>query len=79
MQARNELATKKFRLETETRKRLEDGKLADGHLHARAKRKAVKILLSHYWVKAREARGLSVTVPYAEGILRHSDIIRPAA
>jgi hypothetical protein len=56
---------------------LESGRLIDGHLHARAKRRAVKIFLSHYWEIARRARGLEVRAPYAEAILEHDGIIHP--
>jgi hypothetical protein len=69
--ARRELDTKKIR-DKETKTVLEGGKLTDGHLHARAKRRAVKILLSHYWTLGREARGLALREPYAIGILKHS-------
>jgi hypothetical protein len=69
--AKRELDTKKIR-DKETRLVLEGGKLTDGHLHARAKRRAVKILLSHYWTMGREARGLPVREPYAIGVLKHT-------
>jgi hypothetical protein len=78
--AKHELATKKFKKEDSvTKMRLLSGKLSDGHLHSRAKRRAVKIFLSHYWVKGREARGLPVSDPYVGPILGHTHIIRPAA
>jgi hypothetical protein len=76
--AAKELANKKFRDDTATRKRLQGGMLSDGHLHARAKRRTVKLFLSHYYVKAREARGLEISRPYAETILNHSGIIEPS-
>jgi hypothetical protein len=69
--AKRELATKTFKNDNATKKRLMEGKLADAHLHARAKRRTVKLFLSHFWVKAREARGLPVSDPYAIAILRH--------
>jgi len=70
--AKRELIAKKFKAEDSvTMKRLKEGKLSDAHLHARAKRRAVKIFLSHYWVKSREARGLEVRKPYAIQILGH--------
>ena len=73
-QAAEELATKKIK-DKETKAKLSTGKLTDGRLHARAKRRAVKIFLQHYWVIGREARGLPVTEPYAMAILGHSDKI----
>ena len=70
--AARELANKKFKTDTVTRKRLEQGKLSDGHLHARAKRRVIKIFLSHYWIKGREARGLAVSEPYVFTVGGHS-------
>jgi hypothetical protein len=72
--AAEQLAAKKFK-ENATKKRLQEGKLSDAHLHARAKRRAVKIFLVHYWQRAREARGLEVRGPYVEQILRHDGIV----
>jgi hypothetical protein len=76
--AARELATKDFSKDTVTKKRLESGMLTDGHLHERAKRRAVKIFLSHYWLVGRKAAGLPVTLPYAAAILGHTGIINPA-
>lgn len=75
-QAKRELATKKIK-DKATKEKLESGKLIDDHLHSRAKRKAVKMFLSHYWAIGREARGLSVSEPYAIAILKHSRMIEP--
>jgi hypothetical protein len=76
--AQRELASKKFRVEDSvTKKRLLAGMLSDAHLHARAKRKTVKIFLSHFWTKGREAAGLPVTLPYAIKILGHDGMIEP--
>jgi hypothetical protein len=75
--AKRELATKKIK-EVATKKMLESGKLIDAHVHSRAKRKAVKLFLSHYWLKGREARGLPVSDPYAIAILKHDGKILPA-
>jgi hypothetical protein len=70
-EAAKELSSKRFAKDTVTRKRLMEGMLSDAHLHARAKRRAVKIFLSHYWLEGRRARGLSVSEPYAIAILGH--------
>ncbi len=75
-QAAQELALKKFK-ENATKKRLQEGKLSDAHLHARAKRRATKIFLGHYYVVARQARGLPVRGPYVQQILNHDGIIEP--
>jgi hypothetical protein len=70
--AKRELERKKFRAEDSvTKKRLLAGKLSDAHLHARAKRRTVKIFLSDYWVMGRRGRGLPVTDPYPIAILGH--------
>lgn len=70
--AKRELENKKFKDDTLTRKRLEAGKLSDGHLHSRAKRRTIKIFLAHYWLRGREARGLPVSDPYVFTVGGHS-------
>ena len=71
--AKRELERKKFRAEDSvTKKRLLAGMLSDAHLHARAKRRTVKIFLSHYWVEGRKGKGLPVTDPYSIQILGHT-------
>jgi hypothetical protein len=76
--AARELATKRFKQEDSlTKQRLKEGKLSDAHLHARAKRKTVKMFLSHYYVIGREARGLVVRPPYSKTNLGHDGIIEP--
>jgi hypothetical protein len=75
--AARELANKHFKTDNATKKRLQEGKLSDAHLHARACRRTTKLFLAHYWVKAREARGLPVGRPYAEAILHHDGIHAP--
>jgi hypothetical protein len=72
--AAKELATKKI-TDSFTAKALKDGRLIDGHLHSRAKRRAVKIFLSHYWTKGREAAGLPIRLPYPIGVLNHDGMI----
>ena len=54
------------------------GKLPDGHLHARAKRYAVKLFLAHYWEVGRRQAGLEVVLPYPIAhIPGHSHKIEP--
>ena len=72
----DELRSKNFRDDTVTKTRLLSGKLSDAHLHARAKRRVVKIFLQHFWQTAREARNLTVNAPYAGQILGHTGIIK---
>src|SRR4029077_15693049 len=70
--AKLELAKKKFKAEDSvTKKRLLAGMLSDAHLHARAKRRAVKIFLADFWTVGRKARGLAVREPYAIAVLGH--------
>lgn len=45
-------------------------KYTDSHLHRMARRKMVKIFLSHLWLKWREFEGLPVTEPY---IIAHDE------
>jgi len=47
------------------------------HAHLRAKRKAIKIFLSHFWCAWRELEGLPISEPYVEAILNHSNIVKP--
>jgi hypothetical protein len=52
-------------------------KFTDSHVHRMARRKMVKIFLSHLWAKWREFEGLPITRPYAEAILGHENIVEP--
>jgi hypothetical protein len=49
----------------------------DGHMHARARRYAVKIFLSHLWQAWRELEGLPVRGPYAVEYLGHTTVLSP--
>jgi len=49
----------------------------DSHVHRKARRKMIKIFLSHLWVIWREVEGLPVSPPYAQQVLGHSNIIEP--
>jgi hypothetical protein len=53
--ARRILSEKDFRKDTKAKTAYERGVLPDGHIHARAKRYAVKLFLSHYHHVAYEA------------------------
>lgn len=48
-----------------------------GHRHAMAKRRAVKLFLSHLWLKWRVMEGLPVRDPYPIEHLGHTTIIHP--
>jgi hypothetical protein len=52
-------------------------KFTDSHVDRMAKRKTVKIFLSHLWLKWREYEGLPVSDPYAIAIMKHTNIIEP--
>lgn len=74
-QARNIRATRKFQ-DAKTIERLESGKLLQAHIHARCKRYAVKIFLSHlYEVMHRIHYGTPGPIPYAIAHLNHKDMI----
>jgi hypothetical protein len=53
-QAAGILQKKRIGTDTVARGQYEKGRLPDAHVHARAKRRAVKIFLSHYWQVAYE-------------------------
>lgn len=72
------LAARKIGKTTEAYKAYSVGKLPPGHIHARAKRYAVKIFLAHlqeiWW---RDEMGAPPPKPYAIGILGHAHYIAP--
>ncbi len=54
-------------------------KIRTGKATKMARRKMVKIFLSHLWATWRKMEGLPVTKPYAFSVLGHSDYIEPPA
>lgn len=50
---------------------------SDGHRHNMARRKVMKLFLSHLWQVWREAEGLPVREPYSIGQLGHTTKIDP--
>ncbi|MHB8069867.1 MAG: hypothetical protein ACYDIC_18395, partial [Desulfobaccales bacterium] len=71
---------KKFNIgkNTEAYKYYSIGKLPPGHIHARAKRYAVKIFLSHYHARAYELEfGEKPPAPYPLAIMGHAHYIGP--
>lgn len=64
---------------TEARAALEKGKLPKQQIDLRARRKPIKIFLSHYWVAGRMLAGLPVSDPYPVAKLGHDPrhIIEP--
>ena len=76
-QADNALARRKIGKETEAYKAYSIGKLPPAHIHARAKRYAVKLFLSHWWEEAyRRHFGKAPPLPYPIAMLGHSHWIR---
>ena len=77
-QARQKLARFNIGKDTEARKWYEQGKLPPAHIHARAKRWAVKLFLAHYHHVAWTLEtGAPPAKPYVIGILGHADHIAP--
>ncbi len=64
---------------TEAYKHYIVGKLPPGHIHARAKRYAVKLFLSHYHEKGRKLLGLPVPLPYPIAHMGHTHLIAASA
>lgn len=65
----------KFGKTTEAYKAYSIGQLPPAHLHARARRHAVKIFLSHLHQRWREKAGLSVPEPYVIKHMGHVHLI----
>jgi hypothetical protein len=79
-QASEILSNKKFGKDTEAYKHLSAGKLPPAHVHARAKRYAVKIFLAHYHETAYRLHfGTEPPKPYAIAILGHAHEIAQGA
>jgi len=57
--------------------KLEDVHLSQGHAHNRAKRKMVKMFLSHLWVIWRQLEGLDTRPPFVHEQLKHTGYIKP--
>jgi hypothetical protein len=77
-QAKAKLDRFKIGADTEARKWYEQGKLPPAHLHARAKRYAVKLFLSHYHGEAyRRHFGTEPPLPYPIAHLNHAHLILP--
>lgn len=76
-QAAHKLATQRIQ-DPKVKETLEAGRLVPGHIHARAKRYAVKLFLSHWWMVARcDAVPGPLPKPYALEHLGHVDFIAP--
>lgn len=71
-QARAILTTRNFGADTVARQAYEAGKLPPAHVHARAKRYAVKMFLSHYWIVRYELTHPGETAPDAYILTRPS-------
>jgi hypothetical protein len=60
-----------------TRKAESDQAISEGHIHAMALRKMIKLILSHLWLVWREAENLPTSEPYVQDKLGHTHIIGP--
>ncbi len=77
-QAERILTEKKLGKDTVARQRYEQGQLPDAHIHARAKRYAVKLFLSHWHEVAYcDATGNAPPLPYPIAMMGHARIIPP--
>ena len=77
-QAAAQLKKFKFGKTTEAYKSYSKGRLPKGHIHARAKRYAVKIFLSHWHAEAyRNHFGQEPPKPFAIAQLGHAHMIEP--
>lgn len=77
-QAKAALVRKRIGKDTEAFKWYSQGKLPPGHIHARAKRYAVKLFLAHYHEVAYQNHfGKPAPAPYPIAILGHAHKIEP--
>lgn len=76
-QAADILQKKRIGKDTDAYKAYSVGKLPPAHIHARAKRYAVKMFLAHYHEVGRKLNGLDVPVPYVIEHMGHKDYIAP--
>lgn len=78
-QAAQVLAAKKIGKATEAYKAYSVGKLPPAHIHARARRYAVKLFLAHYWETAYRLHfGTEPPLPYPIAHLGHVHKIEPS-
>jgi len=71
------LQRKRIGKDTDAYKAYSIGKLPPAHIHARAKRYAVKLFIAHYHEMGRKLNGLEVPAPYPIAMLGHNDYIAP--
>ena len=66
------------KLPRENGKKVEkDGYISEGHIHAMALRKMIKLFLQHLWLEWRKGEGLPISEPYVSAKLGHTHIIDP--
>lgn len=70
-----EAGAKRVGKNTESYKHYVEGKLPPGHIHARAKRYAVKLFLAHYHEQGLRLMGKEPPMPYPIAILGHAHVI----
>ena len=69
--AKDIIAEGRYKRDTGAKKAYEGGKLPDAHIHAMAKRYAVKIFLSHLHEVWRKSEGLDIPAPFPIAHLGH--------
>jgi hypothetical protein len=75
-QAKAALSAKNYDKTTEAYKAYVEGKLPPAHIHARARRYAVKLFLAHYHAEAyRKHYGQEPPLPYPIAVLGHAHMI----
>jgi hypothetical protein len=76
-QAARALKVKRYGAETGAKAAYEQGMLPKAHIHARAKRYAVKLFLAHYFEVGCKLSGRVAPVPYPVAHLQHAHYIAP--
>lgn len=76
-QAAAVLAARRISKDTDAYAAYSSGKLPPAHIHARARRYAVKLFLAHLWETWRTMEGLPVPLPYPIAIKGHAHKIEP--
>ena len=68
---------KNFMLKRKEKKEKTHPDITKGHRHNMATNEMIKLFLSHFWHVARILDGKSIKGPYAETVLKHTNIIPP--
>lgn len=77
--ARQELRTRSWRRDTQSRRAYEQGRLPQGRIDLRARRKAAKLFASHAWEVIRRSAGLPCRRPWIVSTDGRHEYIPPPA